>query len=199
MTVDKQGIACITSRADARAGHAQVTGGKQQMADAVAEGRVYQVNSSRGGAPKLPVAVARVTVEGIEGDLHFDVRNHGGPMRALCLFTLEEIERLAAEGHPIYPGAAGENVTLTGLPLAALTPGTRLALGDELLIEVTQYTSPCKGIAEAFNDGDFTRISQKTHPDESRVYAKVLRAGELHAGDVARIVSSAAQDARSDD
>lgn len=159
------------------------------MGEVTAEGRVHQVNVSRGGAPKLPIALARVTVEGIEGDEHFDVRNHGGPMRALCLFTLEEIERLAAEGHPIFPGAAGENVTLTGLPLAALTPGTQLALGDDLLIEVTSYTSPCNGIAEAFNDGDFTRISQKLHPDESRVYAKVLRVGELRPGDVARIVA----------
>jgi MOSC domain-containing protein YiiM len=161
------------------------------MVEAAAEGRVYQVNVSRGGAPKLPVVVARVTAEGIKGDLHFDVSNHGGPMRALCLFTLEEIERLAAEGHPIFPGATGENVTLSGVPLAALTPGTRLALGDQVLIEVTQYTTPCKGIADAFNDGDFTRISQKLRPDESRVYARVLRAGELRAGDVARIVADA--------
>ncbi len=159
--------------------------------ESVAEGQVYQINSSRGGAPKLPVAVARVTVEGIEGDLHFDVQNHGGPMRALCLFTLEEIERLAAEGHPIFPGAAGENITLRGIALAALAPGTRLALGDETLIEVTQYTTPCKGIREAFNDGDFTRISHKTHPGESRVYAKVLRPGEIRTGDSARIVLEA--------
>ncbi|HZC08283.1 MAG TPA: MOSC domain-containing protein [Ktedonobacterales bacterium] len=160
-----------------------------------AAGRIYQINVSRGGAPKLPITEARLTDEGIEGDLHDDIRDHGGPMRALCLFTLEEIERLAAEGHPIYPGAAGENVTLAGVPQAALTPGTRLALGDEVQIEVTQYTSPCKTIAHAFNDGDFTRISQKTHPGESRVYAKVLRAGTLHVGDAARVIANAADPA----
>ena len=156
-----------------------------------AEGRIYQLNISRGGAPKSPIAEARVTEEGIEGDAHNDVRDHGGPMRALCLFTLEEIERLAAEGHPIYPGAVGENVTLSGVPQEALTPGTRLALGDEVVIEVTTYTSPCKTIAHAFADGDFTRISQKVHPGESRVYAKLLRVGVLHAGDVVRIVTEA--------
>lgn len=155
------------------------------------EGRIYQLNVSRGGAPKSPIAEGRLTEEGIEGDFHDDVQTHGGPMRALCLFTMEEIERLAAEGHPIYPGAVGENVTLSGVPQDALTPGMRLALGDEVVIEVTTYTSPCKSIAHAFNDGDFTRISQKTHPGESRVYAKVLRAGVLHAGDAARIVAVA--------
>ncbi|HEX2347412.1 MAG TPA: MOSC domain-containing protein [Ktedonobacterales bacterium] len=157
-----------------------------------AEGRIVQVSLSRGGAPKLPVDVARVTSEGIVGDLHVDTQNHGGPLRALCLFTREEIERLASEGHPIFPGAAGENVTLSGIALESLTPGTRLALGDAVLIEVTQYTTPCKGIAEAFSDKDFTRISQKLHPGESRVYAKVLQAGELRAGDIARVVAAGA-------
>lgn len=152
----------------------------------VAEGRIVQVSISRGGAPKLPVDVASVTTEGIVGDLHFDTRNHGGPMRALCLFTIEEIELLAGEGHPIFPGAVGENVTLSGIALDALTPGTRLALGDAVVIEVTQYTTPCKGIAEAFSDKDFTRISQKLYPGESRVYAKVLQTGELRVGDIVR-------------
>lgn len=161
-----------------------------------AEGRIYQINISRGGVPKLPVAEARVTNEGIEGDLQDDVEDHGGPMRALCLFTLEEIERLAGEGHPIYSGATGENVTLSGVPLAELTPGTRLALGDETLIEVTSYTTPCKTIRDSFNDGDFTRISQKLHPGKSRVYARVLREGVIHAGDSARIVGETAPDAR---
>lgn len=158
--------------------------------ETVARGRIVQVSLSRGGAPKLPVDVARVTSEGIVGDLHFDTQNHGGPMRALCLFTLEEVERLAGEGHPIFPGAVGENVTLSGIALDSLTPGTRLALGDAVVIEVTLYTTPCKGIAEAFSDKDFTRISQKLHPGESRVYAQVLQAGELRAGDVARVLDA---------
>ena len=164
--------------------------------ESIEEGRIVQISISRGGAPKLPVASARLTTEGLVGDLHFDVRNHGGPLRALCLFTLEEIARLADEGHPIFPGAAGENITLSGLALESLTPGTRLALGDEVVIEVTQYTSPCVGIEHAFSDGDFTRISQKLYPGESRVYAKALRTGELRTGDVARVL--AADEALSD-
>ncbi len=146
------------------------------------------MNVSRGGVPKLPVSEAQVTVDGLVGDWHNDVRDHGGPSRALCLFTVEEIERLAGEGHPIFPGAAGENVTLSGTPLDALTPGVQLALGDETLIEMTGYAAPCKTITEVFNDGDFTRISHKLHPGESRVYPRVVRAGVFIPGDVARNV-----------
>lgn len=86
------------------------------------EGHILQINVSRGGVPKHPVEQAIVTSEGIVGDYQRDQRNHGGPMRALCLFTIEEIQRLQAEGHPITPGSSGENITLEGIDLAALTP-----------------------------------------------------------------------------
>lgn len=151
------------------------------------EGRILQINVSRGGVPKHPVGHAVVTTEGIVGDYQRDRRSHGGPTRALCLFTIEEIQRLQMEGHPIASGSAGENITLEGLELAALTPGTRLALGDEVEIELTSYTAPCDNIAASFADGDFTRISHKLHPGESRIYARVLRGGMLTAGQTARI------------
>jgi MOSC domain-containing protein YiiM len=157
------------------------------MASAVAQGWVHQVSISRGGAPKLSVDSAIVGVEGLEGDYHNDTRNHGGPLRAVCLFTLEEIERLAAEGNPIYPGAVGENVTLRDVPLALLNPGATLAIGDEIRLEVTSYTAPCNGVAHAFSTGDFTRISQKLHPGESRVYARVTHGGELRVGDIVTV------------
>lgn len=153
-----------------------------------AEGRILQINVSRGGVPKLPAPQAFVTFDGLAGDDHYDKRDHGGPMRAVCLFTVEEIQRLAAEGHDIFPGATGENVTLTGIPLTSLTPGVRVALGEMTLIEVTGYAAPCKTIKKVFSDGDFTRISAKLHPGESRVYARVVREGLIQAGDVARIV-----------
>ena len=150
---------------------------------AIARGWIHQINVSRGGVPKFPVASAIVNADGLVGDGHDDEQNHGGPQRAVCLFTLEEIERLAAEGNPMYPGAVGENITLRGIPLELLTPGARVALGVETLLEITSYAIPCKTIAGAFSTGDFTRISPKTHPGESRAYARVMRGGEIHEGD----------------
>lgn len=150
---------------------------------AVARGWAHQINISRGGVPKPRVTSAAVTTEGLSGDYHNDARNHGGPLRAVCLYTLEQIERLAAEGHAIYPGATGENLTLRGIPLALLTPGARIRIGAQTLLEVTGYAAPCETIAEAFSTGDFTRISHKLHPGESRVYARVACGGEIHEGD----------------
>ncbi len=155
--------------------------------DAIAHGRVHQINVSRGGTPKLPVRSAVVTAEGLTGDGHNDERNHGGPLKAVCLYTLEQIERLAEEGHPVYPGAIGENVTLRGIPLELLTRGARVGIGAETLLEITKYVSPCETIAGFFNGGDFTRVAHKLHPGESRVYACVIQGGQIHEGDEVRV------------
>lgn len=152
-------------------------------------GYIFQLNCSRGGVPKLPVEEAMLTPTGLECDRQAKRRIHGGPQRALCLYALELIERLRAEGHPIAPGTTGENVTVAGLDWATLQPGTRLALGDEVLIEISSYTSPCRTIRDSFVAGDFRRISQKLRPGESRLYARVLKTGRLAKGQEVRVLA----------
>lgn len=146
-------------------------------------GRIVQINVSPGGVPKRPVPCARVTRLGVEGDAQRDAEHHGGPERALCLFALERIEALRAEGHPIEPGTLGENVTVAGLDWATVRPGDLLRLGADVLIQVTRFTSPCMNVQAAFLDGDYARVSEKRHPGWSRVYARVLAPGEIRPGD----------------
>jgi len=153
-------------------------------------GRVVQVGVSPGGVPKRPVPSARVTVDGLEGDRHRDREHHGGPERAVCVYAMELIEALRAEGHPVAPGTLGENVTVEGLDWSALVPDACLLVG-EVLLQVTRYTSPCVNITASFARGAYSRISQKRHPGWSRVYARVLRGGSIRAGDMVRLVSSA--------
>ena len=146
------------------------------------EGRIHQLNCSNGGVPKTPISESRLTERGLECDRQADRRYHGGPERALCLYSLERILELQAEGHPVFPGSTGENVTVAGLDWAAVVPGARLALGDGVLVEVTGFASPCKKIAGSFRGGEFKRISQKIFPGYSRAYVRVLRAGRLAVG-----------------
>ena len=154
------------------------------------EGRIFQLNVSDGGVPKLAVREAVLTPVGLEGDRQQDLRYHGGPKRALCLFALERVLELQGEGHPIFPGSVGENLTVSGLDWARLAPGARLALGAEALVEITSYTAPCKTIAASFREGDFKRISQKVHPGHSRLYARVLRPGRLAVGQPVTLTDS---------
>ena len=145
-------------------------------------GRIFQLNCSDGGVPKLAVREALLTEPGLEGDRQKDLRFHGGPERALCLFPLELILELQGEGHPVFPGSVGENVTVAGVEWQNLKPGARLALGDEVVIEITGYAAPCNTIVDSFRGGEFKRISQKVHPCDSRLYARVLRPGLLRVG-----------------
>ena len=147
------------------------------------DGRVLQVNVSPGGVPKLPVEQAWVGELGLDGDRHRHDTVHGGPHRAVALLGIEAIERVQADGHPIEPGSVGENLTTTGIELASLAPGTRLAIGDQLLLEISAPANPCDVIAGSFRNGKSGRISILTHPSDSRMYARTLVEGEVRPGD----------------
>ena len=145
-------------------------------------GVVHQVSVSAGGVPKLAIDSGYVGSLGLLDDGHTE-SFHGGPDKALCLYSLEVIEELAAEGHSMAPGAAGENVTVRGVDWSEVAPGTKWLIGDEVEIEVTHFTTPCQKNSRWFADGDFSRINQQLHPGRSRVYARILTEGVIRPGD----------------
>ena len=153
------------------------------MLDRYRTGLLASINVSGGGVPKRRVTGANVSRLGLLGDAQNDTIGHGGPERAVCVYSLERIHALQTEGHPIDVGTAGENVTLEGIDWDLVVPGARLRLGESVILEVASFTSPCKTIRESFIDGRFVRISQKLHPGWSRVYARVLSEGEIRCGD----------------
>jgi MOSC domain-containing protein YiiM len=151
---------------------------------------VHQINISDGGVPKQPVFEAKITERGVAGDRQRNLKVHGGPDRALCLFSLELIERLQDEGHSIDPGSSGENLTLVGLDWEKLGPGIQLAIGPEIRVEIASYCAPCEWNARWFRDGEFSRISQKENPGWSRLYARVLEGGVVRPGDEVTVVQT---------
>jgi len=156
---------------------------------------VFSIQRSPGGVPKLPIREVLVTASGLEGDGQRHTEFHGGPARALCLYSLERILTLQQEGHFVYPGALGENLTLVGLDWTLVVPGVTLRLGGATA-EVTDYATPCSAIAPTFSDGRSGRVSQKTHPGFSRVYARILSEGLIRVADeVAMTVPGGAGDA----
>ena len=153
------------------------------------DGRVLQVNVSPGGVPKLPVAEARVGRDGLDGDAHDHDAVHGGPHRAVCLLASEAIERVRADGHPgVGPGSVGENLTTEGIELSLLPVGARLAIGDEVVLEISGPANPCDVIKDAFVGGKSGRISILLHPTDSRMYARVERDGVVRPGDAIRVL-----------
>jgi len=143
---------------------------------------VFQISVSNGGVPKGGVHAAAVSTDGLEGDSHRS-STHGGPLKAVCLYSLERIEALQAEGHPIFPGSTGENLTISGLDWDLVRPEARLRIGDEIELEVTKHTTPCDKIASSFRDGDIGRMDEQKRPGWARVYTRVVRGGVVRIGD----------------
>ena len=146
-------------------------------------GSVAAINISNGGVPKGRVSGAKVSRLGLEKDAQDDKEHHGGPERAVCLYSLERIRSLQTEGHPIDIGTVGENVTIEGIDWDRIVPGVTIKIGDQVLLEVASFTNPCKTIRASFIAGEFIRIAQKLHPGWSRVYARVIREGQIRFGD----------------
>lgn len=145
-------------------------------------GAVHQLNVSDGGVPKAPVQAVEVGIRGMVGDRQADRHNHGRPLQALCLWSNDVIDRLRGEGHPVAPGLAGENMTLSGIDWSTIRPGVQLRVGGAL-VEVSAYATPCKKNAGWFADRDFNRMHHDRHPGWSRVYAWVREPGAVRVGD----------------
>lgn len=146
-------------------------------------GEVVRVNVSNGGVPKLAVPSARIDGGGVVGDRQLTRYHHGRPWQALCLWSAEVVDALAAEGHPIAYGSAGENLTLRGIPWDRIQTGVQLRLGTALA-ECTLWALPCKKNAPYFLGGEFQRMHHERGP-WSRMYARVLEPGEVSPGAVA--------------
>lgn len=144
-------------------------------------GTVVQLSTSDGGVPKTPVLVADVGIRGLLGDRQDNRKHHGRPFQALCLWSAEVIDALAAEGHPVRAGAAGENITVSGIDWETLRPGVRLLIG-EVSCELSAWAVPCRKNDRWFT-GRSDRIDHDLHPGWSRAYAWVLEPGTISTGD----------------
>jgi MOSC domain-containing protein YiiM len=151
-----------------------------------ATGTVHQLNISDGGVPKRPVTATEVSWRGLAGDRQRARQHHGRPWQALSLWSLEVIESLRALGHPVTPGAAGENVTVAGVAWELMRGGVQVQLG-QAVCEIVAPAMPCSNIESCFADGDWDHVNHERGP-VSRVYAAVVQTGAIAVGDVVAVL-----------
>lgn len=145
-------------------------------------GKLIQVNVSNGGMPKRPVPSARVTVDGLEGDWQKNRKYHGGPDRAVCLFSVELYDRLRALGIDLAHGSVGENFTVEGIDFQNLAKGDRLRVGGgedgrACVVEITDVRVPCRQLKRWDDDLPELIVGY------SGWVAKVITEGEARPGD----------------
>ncbi len=161
---------------------------------------VVQINTSRGGLPKLPISQleAAVTRLGIEGDAVAHPRFHGGPQKALLLITEEGIEELKRKGYPVYPGALGENITTRGLDRKQMRVGQRYRIG-QVIVELTKVRVPCDTLnvyGPEIKAEIYDRLVKAGNPDTpawglSGFYASVYQGGILRQYDIITLLDQA--------
>jgi MOSC domain-containing protein YiiM len=136
--------------------------------------RVVAVSvSDRKGVVKDNVPEITLVVEhGVAGDAHAE-----GGKRQVSLLALESIERMQAAGAAVKPGDFAENITTRGLDLASLPIGTRLKIGAEAELILSQIGKACHhgcAIRELVGDCIMPREG---------VFARVIRGGVVRPGD----------------
>lgn len=145
-----------------------------------AKGRIVAVCSSREtGVPKENVGRGYLREgHGLEGDAH------AGPWhRQVSLLGMESIAKMRELGLEVGPGAFAENFTTEGIDLLSLPVGTKLRLGPQALVEVTQIGKSCHTGCAIFQ-----KTGKCIMPQEG-VFARVLRGGWVAAGDEIEVVS----------
>ena len=136
-----------------------------------------------GGIPKQPVPSARVEALGLVGDKHVHPL-HGGANRAVCLFSTADQASLQRDGSPIQgPGSFGENLLIDGMDFDQLDPGDRLAIGDQVVLEIHDCREPCITLQPV--DDRFPALME----GRSGFLCKVIQGGSLAPEDpVSRLI-----------
>lgn len=119
--------------------------------------------------------------EGLSGDHQYDRRHHGGPERALLMYSADHYPRWRAEWgrKDVGPGAFGENLTVSGLTEDTACIGDIYRIG-EVRIEVSSPRTPCMNLARRHALPDLVKTIVQNH--RSGWYLRVLQEGWLEAG-----------------
>ena len=140
---------------------------------------VISVNiSTEKGTIKTPVPEIIISEKGVSGDAHA-----GDWHRQVSLLAKESIEKWETSAkRKVHYGEFAENITTEGIILHETTPGDRLIIG-EVELEVTQIGKKCHGAGCAI----FNEVGNCIMPKEG-IFAKVIRTGNVKAGDEIRLV-----------
>jgi MOSC domain-containing protein YiiM len=143
--------------------------------------KVISINiSEKKGMRKKPVNQAVIKQDyGINGDAHASGRWH----RQISLLAMESIQKMQAMGLAVGPGDFAENITTQGIDLPGLPVGTKLKVGNDIELEVSQIGKECHSrCAIYYQAGDCVM------PKEG-IFVKVIKGGTIKKGDTIRVGS----------
>lgn len=150
-----------------------VFGGKEESA-------IYKIPTS---------APIKVTTVGIENDEH-SYKDHGGPDKALLHYCSRHYDSWKAEipssSHLFTPGGFGENVVSSSANERNICIGDIIAIGDEVVVQVSEPRAPCYKLNHRFEVKDMSKRSQ-TLARTGWMY-RVLKEGHIQQGDEMNLI-----------
>ncbi|MCX5866729.1 MAG: MOSC domain-containing protein [Proteobacteria bacterium] len=117
---------------------------------------------------------------GLVEDAHACPEGH----RQVSLLAMESIEKMKKLGYAVGPGDFAENLTTEGINLCSLPVSTRLHIGKDIVLEITQIGKECHAGCAIMQE------TGKCIMPREGIFARVIRGGRVSAGDRIKIVKS---------
>jgi MOSC domain-containing protein YiiM len=130
--------------------------------------------SDKRGTPKDDIREGRFMENyGMDTDAHADSSTH----RQVSLIAIESVNKMRDLGYDVGPGSFAENLTTEGIDLVSLPVGTRVTVGDDIVLEISQIGKECHTRCAIFK-----KMGECIMPTEG-VFARVIRGGTARTGD----------------
>ena len=142
------------------------------------KGKIKAISVSKEkGTKKANVSDAQLKAGfGIIGDAHA-----GNWHRQVSLLAVESIDKMVTRGIKVSPGSFAENITTEGIDLPKLSLGSKVKLGKEVELEITQLGKKCHSRCEILK-----QVGDCIMPREG-VFAKVIKPGQISVGDTVEV------------
>ncbi|MBM3212145.1 MOSC domain-containing protein [Candidatus Poribacteria bacterium] len=142
------------------------------------EAKVEAVSISKRKGTKKKNISEGILIEnyGLKDDAH-----SGNWHRQVSLLAMESIEKALKRGIDVKPGDFAENITTSGIDLPSLPLGTKMKIGNEILMEITQIGKECHTKCAVYH-----QVGDCVMPREG-IFARVLKGGKIKAGDIISI------------
>lgn len=146
------------------------------------QGRVIAVClSEKTGTRKEPCGEGIFLEDyGMEKDAHAA----RGIARQVSLLAVESIDKMRGRGLELNPGDFAENLTIEGMELFTIPVGTRLSVGPEVVLEISQIGKACHSGCAIFQ-----AVGSCIMPKEG-VFGRVVRGGKVRPGDAVEVVGT---------
>ena len=135
--------------------------------------------SDNKGMKKTPVTIGHFRKEfGMLNDAHASGKWH----RQVSLLAQESADKMRKLGVNVGPGDFAENLTTEGIELINLPIGTKLSVGENVILEVSQIGKECHTRCAIFQ-----QVGTCVMPTEG-IFARVIKGGSIKPNDSIQVI-----------